>query len=305
LTLRRVVLLLGLAACNPLFGLQETILVDAKLVDDQDGDGVLDVSDNCPAIANTAQLDIDADLLGDVCDPCSFQFSETFDRDMDGIAPAADNCPDAMNADQLDADGDGVGDDCDPNPSRADRLRCFGDLVTNVGVAWPIADPWKYFSTAGGYIFHQPAAATPFWLGANASGLDPTQLAVRIGIVSPSPPSIDVKLQNGVAVGASDQAAFAACELVAVMTDTSVRLQLSDATGSLGETSLPFTTSHLTLSYRMIASGVELECIAHDSDGARQSLVRTSTAPFDPAVVYFTATNSTAAFRSIVVYENP
>jgi hypothetical protein len=303
--LGRALLLMGLAACNPLFGLQETILIDATLVADQDGDGVLDVSDNCPAIANTAQLDIDADLVGDACDPCSFQFSETFDRDMDGIAPSTDNCPDALNANQTDADADGVGDLCDPNSSRADRLRCFGDLVTNVGVAWPIADPWKYFSTAGGYIFHQPAAAMPFWLGANASGLDATQLAVRIGIASPSPPAVDVKLATGVAVGAADQSAFTACELVAVMTDSSVHLQLSDANGPLGEAALPFTTTHLTLAYRVIATGVELECIAHDGDGARQSLVRTSVAAFDPAVVYLTATNSTAAFRSIVVYEIP
>jgi len=35
---------------------------------DQDSDGVEDVADNCPAIANIAQLDSDNDGLGDACD---------------------------------------------------------------------------------------------------------------------------------------------------------------------------------------------------------------------------------------------
>jgi hypothetical protein len=35
--------------------------------DDDDGDGVLNVKDNCPPIANADQLDSDADLVGDAC----------------------------------------------------------------------------------------------------------------------------------------------------------------------------------------------------------------------------------------------
>jgi hypothetical protein len=300
-----VVLLLGLAGCNQLFGLQETALIDAAeaVVDDQDSDGVLDSIDNCPAVANAGQLDMDGDLIGDVCDSCSFQFTESFDRDGDGLPPSTDNCPDVINGNQLDADADGIGDACDPSPSTPDTLRCFADLVTNVTLAWPIADPWKYFPTAGGYIFHQPSDAKPFWLGANASGLRPSQLAVRIGLQSPSVPTNAVMLANGVAVGAPDQSAFAACELVAVMTDSSVRLQVSDSTGPLGESSLPFTTSHLTLRYRTTASGTELDCSAHDANGARMTITRTSTAPFDPSVLYLTATNATASFKSVVVYE--
>ena len=39
-------------------------------VSDGDGDGVPDASDNCPATANTDQVDIpDGDGLGDACDP--------------------------------------------------------------------------------------------------------------------------------------------------------------------------------------------------------------------------------------------
>ena len=36
---------------------------------DDDGDGVLDVDDNCPLVANPDQSDFDEDGKGDVCDP--------------------------------------------------------------------------------------------------------------------------------------------------------------------------------------------------------------------------------------------
>jgi hypothetical protein len=35
---------------------------------DADGDGIIDVDDNCPDNCNTQQLDVDEDGLGDVCD---------------------------------------------------------------------------------------------------------------------------------------------------------------------------------------------------------------------------------------------
>lgn len=72
--------------------------------DDDDGDGILDLSDNCPIVANPDQSDLDADGLGDACD---------LDADGDGIANTADNCPQNANADQADFDGDIFGDLCD------------------------------------------------------------------------------------------------------------------------------------------------------------------------------------------------
>ncbi len=40
----------------------------ASFAQDTDGDGVLDIVDNCLLVVNPAQTDVDADLLGNLCD---------------------------------------------------------------------------------------------------------------------------------------------------------------------------------------------------------------------------------------------
>lgn len=56
-----------------------TIIVD----NDEDNDGVLDDSDNCPTVANADQFDFDSDSLGDVCDE---------DDDNEGVLDDNDRC---------------------------------------------------------------------------------------------------------------------------------------------------------------------------------------------------------------------
>jgi hypothetical protein len=77
--------------------------------DDRDGDGVADVADNCPSVANPDQADMDGDGVGDACD----------------------NCLTVANADQMNTDGDPFGDVCDPYPYDADNLAaCLQQLGT-------------------------------------------------------------------------------------------------------------------------------------------------------------------------------
>lgn len=75
---------------------------------DQDGDGVVDVNDNCSTVANPDQADSDGDGVGDVCD----------------------NCPTVANPDQADSDGDGKGNACDGG---SPYLAASGPLVITVG----------------------------------------------------------------------------------------------------------------------------------------------------------------------------
>jgi len=82
---------------------------------DSDGDGLLDIEDNCPGVANPDQSDTDGDGVGDVCDNCLLIANpDQSDIDWDGVGDACDNCPDTYNPEQADADGDGIGDACEP-----------------------------------------------------------------------------------------------------------------------------------------------------------------------------------------------
>ena len=76
----RVLVLLVLASgCDAIFGLHPAVLRSDSAIDtardtlvtghDEDGDGVIDTADNCPADVNVAQADGDGDGVGDACDP--------------------------------------------------------------------------------------------------------------------------------------------------------------------------------------------------------------------------------------------
>ena len=109
-----------------------------RLNDDADGDGVLDGADNCPAVVNADQADLDGDLLGDACDP---------DDDGDTVADGSDNCPINPNADQANSDGDSQGDVCDPDDDNdavldgADNCPTQAGPASNGGCPVPVTQP--------------------------------------------------------------------------------------------------------------------------------------------------------------------
>jgi hypothetical protein len=70
---------------------------------DQDRDGVLTVTDNCPDVANAGQDDLDKDDIGDACDE---------DVDGDGVPNVRDAFP-LDKRESADSDGDGIGDRAD------------------------------------------------------------------------------------------------------------------------------------------------------------------------------------------------
>jgi hypothetical protein len=104
---------------------------------DSDLDGIIDLEDNCPLVANPGQGDGDGDGVGDLCDNCPVTFPpDQRDLDEDGIGDVCDlctdsdgdgfgdpgfpvntcdedNCPHTPNPAQNDTDSDGIGNVCD------------------------------------------------------------------------------------------------------------------------------------------------------------------------------------------------
>lgn len=84
---------------------------------DRDGDGVPDMTDNCPDTPNADQGDEDGDHLGDACDPCPIE----------AAAPGDD------------PDGDGVAGSCDPNPTTpGDKIVAFQGFHAALPASWQV-----------------------------------------------------------------------------------------------------------------------------------------------------------------------
>ena len=154
---------LYLGTANPFYGFK--LYLGQHPGTDSDGDGFVDVSDNCPFTFNLSQSDSDGDGIGDACDndrdrdglvdaiiestdvindpipgnPQDDQDTDAdgipdrFDPDIDndGVPNDQDNCPYVYNFSQKDSVGDGIGDACrgaTPKPEASSGLPVAKDL---------------------------------------------------------------------------------------------------------------------------------------------------------------------------------
>ena len=134
---------------------------DADPTVDTDGDGVPDVKDNCPKIANPDQRDWDHDGHGDVCDLC----------------------PHLASATDPDADGDGVGDDCDPQPGVQNQRLYWMGFYDDTEITG-----WRNFMNNGDWVV-QTGALDQTLAASNAILDAPTDtgdvyFATRIAVTS-------------------------------------------------------------------------------------------------------------------------
>lgn len=118
---------------------------------DTDGDGYVDLADNCPSVSNPTQADNYGTSAGDACE----------DTDGDGTNDNTDNCPTTSNASQAnnyggaagdaceDSDGDGYMDAVDAcptvNPTTDDGTGCEAVVVVPGDYERDVKDAWNHW----------------------------------------------------------------------------------------------------------------------------------------------------------------
>lgn len=118
---------------------------------DADDDGIDDGPDNCDAVANADQADLDGDGAGDACDA---------DQDGDTIDDAAEASA-GSDPRRPDSDGDGVRDDLDACPTQP---------AATAGGCPPATDPGSGSGTG------QPGGGTPLPSGTQTAGVRAIEL---------------------------------------------------------------------------------------------------------------------------------
>ncbi|MDQ3263072.1 MAG: lamin tail domain-containing protein [Myxococcota bacterium] len=213
-----------------------TVYTGVPNVNDLDGDGIPNASDNCVNAFNPirpqdsgAQPDFDGDGEGDVCDVCPLNPNtstctpyDPADQDSDGSPNASDNCPTVFNPGQEDGDTDGKGDVCDACPavSNPGGMACPATVyeikqgLLPLGQAVSLQGVLVTARTSNGF-FVQVKAGDATYAGAEHSGLfifnstpvDPGQrISIDLGIVASFDGQLQLSGVSGVNVLSSGEA---------------------------------------------------------------------------------------------------
>ena len=167
---------------------------------DGDGDGIGNLPDNCPGVANPAQGDADGDASGDACDNCTLDANPSQgDQDRDGHGDACDNCVDASNGAQSDSDSDAEGDRCDLDDGVIYSWFPEPDLlewqVEGAFTQWNVyVGDLAELRNSGAYV--QPPGSNE--VAAKHCGLSSNQL---IDVTDPTPGQVAFYLISGVELG--------------------------------------------------------------------------------------------------------
>ncbi|MCX5741930.1 MAG: thrombospondin type 3 repeat-containing protein [Proteobacteria bacterium] len=152
----------ALGACSTWIGLDRT-----ELSLDRDGDGVIDIDDNCPETPNADQANQDGDELrdaiDDACDRCPGARDQD-DEDGDGIPDGCDVCPAIADPDQTDTLGDGTGDACSDvvaYPDLVQTRRYFDGFDLPHDYAWHPAGASQAWETSAGTMRAPQPTPTP------------------------------------------------------------------------------------------------------------------------------------------------
>jgi len=116
-------------------------LLDTDQIADCDGDGIPDSLDNCRCVANADQVDVDADGVGDACDPGCHTDAECNDQN----ACTTDTCHSqgdgfCVNAPISCDDGDGcTADSCNPSSGCQHAAQCpdCSGAAAGAPTLWP------------------------------------------------------------------------------------------------------------------------------------------------------------------------